>query len=38
VVETGPLEKDLKDHKWYAADVGQVKDGKLVPVEYAAVE
>ena len=34
VVETSPLEKGLKDHKWYRAGVGQVKDGKLVLVSY----
>ncbi|HEY1338655.1 MAG TPA: hypothetical protein VGF59_14160 [Bryobacteraceae bacterium] len=33
-VETSPLEKGLKDHKWYAPGVGQVKDGKLVLVKY----
>jgi hypothetical protein len=36
VVETSPLEKDLKDHKWYAAGVGQVQDGKMVLVEYGS--
>jgi len=34
VRETSPLEKGLKDHKWYAAGVGQVKDEKLELVEY----
>ena len=34
VVETSPLEKGLHDHKWYAAGVGQVKDGELVLVKY----
>ena len=35
VVETSALEKGLKDHKWYVAGVGQVKDGKLELVAYA---
>jgi hypothetical protein len=34
VVETSALEKGLHDHKWYAAGVGQVKDGNLVLVKY----
>ena len=34
VVETSPLEKGLKDHKWYAAGVGQVKDGNMPLVQY----
>ena len=34
VVETSPLEKSLKDHKWYAAGIGQVKDEKMVLVKY----
>ena len=33
VVETSPLEKGLHDHKWYAAGVGQVKDGNLELVD-----
>jgi hypothetical protein len=36
VAETSPLERGLKDHKWYAAGVGQVKDGKLPLVRYGA--
>ena len=34
VVETSPLEKGLKDHKWYAAGVGQVKDGEMLLVKF----
>lgn len=34
IVETSALEKGVKDHKWYAAGVGQIKDEKLVLVEY----
>lgn len=34
VVETSPIEKRLKDHKWYAAGVGQVQDEKLKLVSY----
>jgi hypothetical protein len=34
VVETSPLEKGMRDHKWYASGIGQVKDGKLALVEY----
>jgi len=34
VVETSPLEKLLKDHKWYASGVGQVKDGEMVLTSY----
>jgi len=34
VVESSPLEKGLKDHKWYAAGVGQVKDAEMVLVKY----
>ena len=30
IVETSPIEKGLKDHKWYAAGVGLVKDGEMV--------
>jgi hypothetical protein len=33
-LETSPLEKGLKDHKWYAPGVGQVKDGDMVLVKY----
>jgi hypothetical protein len=36
IVETSPLEKGLKDHKWYSAGVGQVKDGKMPLVRYGA--
>src|SRR5690348_8160466 len=36
VVETSPLEKSLKDHKWYAAGVGQVKDADMPLVAYGA--
>lgn len=36
VVETSPLEKGMKDHKWYRAGVGQVKDGKMALVHYGA--
>jgi hypothetical protein len=34
VFETSPLEKGLKDHKWYALGVGQVKDAEMVLVKY----
>ena len=34
VVETSALEKGMKDHKWYAAGVGQVKDAELVLVRH----
>ena len=34
VVETSPLEKGLRDHKWYAPGVGQVKDGEMLLVKY----
>jgi hypothetical protein len=34
VIETSPIEKGLKDHKWYAPGVGQVRDGKLPLVKY----
>jgi hypothetical protein len=33
-LETSALEKDLADHKWYAAGVGPVKDGKMLLVGY----
>jgi hypothetical protein len=36
VVETSALEKGLRDHKWYAAGVGPVKDGKLLLVSYGS--
>lgn len=34
--ETSPLEKGLKDHKWYAAGVGQLKDEDFVLARYGA--
>jgi hypothetical protein len=34
VVETSPLEKGMRDHKWYASGVGPVKDGEMVLVKY----
>jgi hypothetical protein len=34
VLETSPLEKNLKDHKWYAAGVGQVRDAEMLLVKY----
>ena len=34
VLETSPLEKSLRDHKWYVSGVGQVKDGDMVLVKY----
>jgi len=34
VVETSPMEKTLKDHKWYAAGVGQIKDEEFVLARY----
>jgi hypothetical protein len=34
VVETSALEKGLKDHKWYAAGVGPIKDAEMVLVKY----
>ena len=34
VLETSPLEKGLKDHKWYAPGVGQVKDAEMSLVKY----
>jgi hypothetical protein len=33
-LETSALEKDLADHKWYAAGVGPVKDGSMLLVRY----
>jgi hypothetical protein len=33
-VETSALEKGLRDHKWYAPGVGQVKDSEMVLVKY----
>src|SRR5262249_22147919 len=34
MVETSPLEKTLRDHKWYARAVGLVKDGAMVLMKY----
>jgi hypothetical protein len=34
VVETSDLEKGMRDHKWYRAGIGQVKDGKLLLVAH----
>ena len=34
VVETSPLEMGMRDHKWYAAAVGMVKDAGMVLVKY----
>jgi len=34
VVETSAIEKGPHDHKWYAAGIGQVKDGNLVLMKY----
>ena len=34
VLETSPIEKGLKDHKWYAGGVGQVKDAEMTLVKY----
>jgi hypothetical protein len=36
VLETSPLEKGLRDHKWYAPGVGQVKDAEMVLVRSGA--
>jgi hypothetical protein len=33
-LETSALEKNMADHKWYAAGVGPVKDGKMLLVKY----
>jgi hypothetical protein len=33
-VETSAMEKGLRDHKWYAPGVGQVKDAEMVLVKY----
>jgi hypothetical protein len=35
-LETSALEKKMADHKWYAAGVGAVKDGKMVLVGYGS--
>ena len=34
-LETSPIEKSLKDHKWYAPGVGEVKDEKMQLVKYS---
>jgi len=34
VVETSDLEKSMRDHRWYRAGIGQVKDGKLLLVAH----
>ncbi|MCX6627371.1 MAG: hypothetical protein NTW28_07050 [Candidatus Solibacter sp.] len=36
VVESSAIEKGLRDHKWYAPGVGQVKDAEMVLVRYGA--
>jgi hypothetical protein len=36
VRETSPLEKLLRDSKWYSPRVGQVKDGKMALAKYGA--
>ncbi len=33
-IETSPIEKTLKDHKWYAPGVGEVKDDQMQLVKY----
>jgi hypothetical protein len=33
-IETSPIEKGLRDHKWYAAGVGPVRDGKMLLIKY----
>ncbi|MGB7721693.1 MAG: hypothetical protein WBL65_17435 [Bryobacteraceae bacterium] len=35
-LETSALEKNMADHKWYAAGVGAVKDGQMLLVEYGS--
>jgi hypothetical protein len=37
VVETSPIEKGLKDHKWYAPGVGLARDGKMPLMRYGSV-
>jgi len=37
-LETSALEKNMADHKWYAAGVGAVKDGKMPLVKYGNKE
>ena len=34
VEETTPLEKGVKDRKWYAKGIGPVKDAEMVLVSY----
>ena len=34
-LETSPIEKFLKDHKWYAPGVGEVKDDQMQLVKYS---
>ena len=34
-LETSPIEKSLKDHKWYAPGVGEVKDDQMQLVKYS---
>ena len=34
VLETSPIEKSLRDHKWYVSGVGQVKDGDMILTKY----
>ena len=36
LLETSPLEKGLRDNKWYGAGVGQLKDVDMVLVKYGA--
>jgi hypothetical protein len=37
VVESSPLEKGVKDHKWYVAGIGQVRDEKMLLVKYSGM-
>jgi hypothetical protein len=34
MIETSAIEKNLRDHKWYAPGIGLVKDGDMVLVKY----
>jgi hypothetical protein len=36
VIETSPIEKGLRDHKWYAAGVGLVKDAEMELFRYGS--
>lgn len=36
VVETSALEKRVKDHKWYVAGIGQVRDAEMLLVQYGS--